>query len=244
MKRILLQPAYVLHRRAYRESSFFVELFTKEHGRMTVIAKGVRKKKSPLQGLLQPFIPLLVSWVGKSELMILTQAETYGAITQLKGTCLYAGLYLNELLMGLLQKWDAQIKLYALYEETLFQLQKDILEQKTLRIFEKKLLEELGYGVLSKTDFSLQQTFLSDQYYQFIPGEGFILSKAHGKGRSNLFSGKSLLNIAKENWQDETSLQDAKRLMRLIFFSLLGGRLLHSRRLFQQLNAGETLSED
>src|SRR3989338_1657766 len=109
MKRILLQPAYVLHLRSYRESSFLVELFTKEQGRMTVLAKGVRKKKSPLQGLLQPFIPLLVSWVGKSELMILTQAEAHGAMKQLKGTCLYAGLYLNELLMGLLQKWDAQI---------------------------------------------------------------------------------------------------------------------------------------
>src|SRR4051812_48805305 len=107
MKPVLLQPAYVLHRRDYRESSFLVELFALEYGRLTVIARGARKAKSLLPGLLQPFIPLLVSWSGKTELLTLTHAEAHGEIKNLHGDCLFAGFYLNELLMCLLQKWDS-----------------------------------------------------------------------------------------------------------------------------------------
>ena len=119
MKRVLLQPAYVLHRRAYRETSFLVELFALEYGRLTVIARGARKTKSAIQGLLQPFIPLLVSWSGKTELLTLTHVEANGAIKFLRGECLFAGFYLNELLMCLLQKWDSHHQLYTVYENTL-----------------------------------------------------------------------------------------------------------------------------
>ena len=94
-KRILLQPAFVLHRRAYRETSFLVELLTKEHGRFTTIARGVRKAHSATQGLLQPFIPLLVSWAGRGELMTLSQVEVNGEVKSLRGECLCAGFYLN-----------------------------------------------------------------------------------------------------------------------------------------------------
>src|SRR6185437_9440208 len=137
MKHVLLQPAYVLHIRSYRETSLLVELFTPEYGRLTVIAKGVRQSKSVLAGLLQPFVPLLVSWSGKHELMTLLHAEANGSAKYLKGECLFAGLYLNELLMYLLQKWDAHLNLFSAYENTLTSLQTNSLEQKTLRSFEK-----------------------------------------------------------------------------------------------------------
>jgi DNA repair protein RecO (recombination protein O) len=238
MKNVLLEPAYVLHRRPYRESSFLVELLTPQYGRLTVVAKGVRKARSAQQGLLQPFIPLIVSWVGKTELMMLTHVEMYTESNRsnhrLQGECLFAGFYLNELLMSLLQKWDAHPDLYAAYEKTLLALQTERLEQKALRSFEKCLLEELGYGLFSKSDLSLDNTFAADQYYRFIPEQGFVLSELGdpSQAKSNIFSGKSLLAIAKEDWREEEYLQDAKRLTRFLLAPLLGARPLYSRQLF------------
>lgn len=238
MKKVLLQPAYVLHRRSYRETSFLVELVTPEHGRLTVVARGVRKSKASIpstQGLLQPFIPLLVSWAGNGELVTLSHVEADGCVAQLRGECLYAGFYINELLMCLLQKWDAHPGLYAAYEKTMTALRKDGLEQKTLRSFEKYLLEELGYGPLPKSNISLHNTFLPDQYYRFTPERGFVLSELGDLSQADLFSGKSLIAIAKENWQDEETLQDAKRLIRFVLTPLLGARQIHSRKLFVKI---------
>lgn len=232
-KRLVLQPAYVLHRRAYRETSFLIELFTLELGRISVIAKGVRKTNT-LQGLLQPFVPLLISASGKGELLNLSQAELNGEILRLQGEHLFAGFYLNELLISLLQKWDAHPNLYDMYARTLFNFQNHTLEQ-SLRAFEKRLLEELGYGFLFKTDVLLQNTFCVDKYYRFMPEHGFVLTDTQSADviATNLFLGKNLLAIAQEEWHQE-SLRDAKRLIRVILTPLLGSRMLHSRRLFLQ----------
>src|SRR3990167_6692688 len=166
MKRILLQPAYVLHRRLYRETSLLVELFTPAYGRLTAIAKGVRKARSGQQALLQPFTPLLVSWVGQQELVLLSQVEANGEFKYLQGQCLFAGFYLNELLMYLLQKWDAHAQLYTIYEQTIQALRTRAFEQGILRSFEKRLLEILGYGLLPTTDLALHRTFSADKYYR------------------------------------------------------------------------------
>lgn len=235
MKRVLLQAAYILHRRPYRETSFLVELFTQEHGRLTAIAKGVRKAKSSTQGLLEPFVPLLVSWSGGGELMVLSSIEMNGKCKRLHGECLFAGFYLNELLMCLLQKWDAHPALFSAYEQTIFALQSPPLEQKVLRSFEKSLLSDLGYGLLPKTDISLHNSFSADKYYRFVPEQGLVLHEADSSSKMNahdLFSGKSLLAIANENWQDPETLKDAKRLTRFILGPLLGARQIHSRKLF------------
>jgi DNA repair protein RecO (recombination protein O) len=232
MKRILLQPAYVLHRRSYRETSYLVELFTQAHGRLTVIARGAGKRSSA-QGLLQPFLPLLVSFAGKGELMSLIEVEANGAMKHLQGECLFAGFYLNELLMRLLQKWDAHADLYAIYENALSALQGDMLEEKTLRSFEKKLLEELGYGLLPK--HNPHHVFVEEKFYRFIPEHGFTpCDEAHEGNTGNIFSGKNLLALAREDWQNEECLFDAKRLTRFVLAPLLGERPLYSRRLFMQ----------
>ncbi len=285
MKRILLQPAYVLHRRAYRENSFLVDLFTREYGCLTVIAKGVRDKRSALQGLLQPFNPLLISFAGKGELMSLSHAEAAGSVAYLQGDCLFAGFYLNELLMCLLQKWDPHTALYLSYEATLraFHAAPPLMTtqpsgceaglddhlqekaqhtqkyvsifpandrskmpadgrlrtkpehlQKILRSFEKYLLDELGYGIFPRSDVSLHAMFIPDNYYRFVPEQGFVTSELehHENQSGNVFSGRSLLAFAKEDWQDEASLADARRLIRFILAPLLGARPVHSRRLF------------
>lgn len=233
MKRISFQPAYVLHRRSYRETSFLVELFTPEHGRVTVAAKGARQAKSSLQGLLQPFTPLMVSWSGKGELMTLVQADARGEVRRLKGDALFAGFYLNELLMALLQKWDAHPNLFGAYDETLTALQDVPLNQRALRIFEKILLEELGYGLMPRDGSSV---FLEDKYYRFVPDQGFVISELgeDAKAKSVLFSGKSLLAMANDDWRDEDCMKDAKRLTRFVLTPLLSGRPIHSRKLFMQ----------
>lgn len=236
MKRVLLEKAYVLHRRPYRESSFLVDLFTSQHGRLTVIAKGIRKARSFSQGLLQPFIPLLVSWSGKGELMTLVHIEIEGEIKHLRGAGLFAGFYLNELLMYLLQKWDAHPGLYEAYTNAVTALAQNGLREEILRSFEKNLLEELGYAPLPKSSVSLHNTFLPEQYYRFVPERGFVLTElsdeAQVSSSHNVFSGRSLLAIAKEDWQDEEALQNAKRLTRIILAPLLGTRSIYSRQFF------------
>jgi DNA repair protein RecO (recombination protein O) len=224
MNRISLQAAYVLHRRPYRETSALVEVFSKDHGRISLIARGVQKPRSFMQGLLQPFIPLLISWVGQGDLPILSQLETQKAISPLQGECLFAGFYLNELLVRLLQKWDPHPALYVQYETTIAALQTPPLNEKILRIFEKKLLEELGYG--------LPRSFSKQHDYQFIPGAGLVKVEAGAERGKAFFSGKSLLSFIEEDWQDHSSLQEAKRLMRLMLTELLGPRPIYSRQLF------------
>jgi len=236
MKRVSLQPAFVLHRRSYRETSFLVELFTPEYGRLTVAAKGARQAKSPSQGLLQPFTPLTVSWSGKGELMTLTQVDANGPVRQLKGESLFAGFYLNELLTALLQKWDPHPNLFHVYDQTLSALMAATLNQQVLRVFEKVLLEELGYGLLQKDGDALQESFQPEKYYRFVPDQGFVISELgeDAKAKSTLFSGKSLLAIANDDWSDEDCMKDAKRLTRFVLTPLLAGKQIHSRRLFIQ----------
>lgn len=236
MRRVSLQPAYVLHRRSYRETSFLVELFTPDYGRLTLTAKGARRHKSTAQGLLQPFTPLMVSWAGKGELMTLVGADAYGEVRHLKGDSLFAGFYLNELLMGLLERWDAHPALFKTYDQALMALQAVPLDQHALRTFEKSLLEELGYGLLFKDDMVPPESYREDKYYRFVPDQGFVISELgeDAKEKSTLFSGKNLLAIAREDWQDEDCMRDAKRLTRFVLAPLLGNRQIHSRKLFVQ----------
>jgi DNA repair protein RecO (recombination protein O) len=244
VRRVSLQPAYVLHRRSYRETSFLVEIFTPDYGRLTLTARGARQSKSTAQGLLQPFTPLMVSWAGKGELMSLAEADAHGEVRHLKGDSLFAGFYLNELLMALLERWDAHPSLFKSYDEALVALQAVPLDQHALRNFEKSLLEELGYGLLPKDDAAHNAAYLPDKYYRFVPEQGFVISELgeDAKAKSTIFSGKSLLAIANEDWQDEDCMRDAKRLTRFVLAPLLGNRQIHSRKLFVQ--PGEARVED
>jgi DNA repair protein RecO (recombination protein O) len=232
--RITLQPAFVLHSRPYRETSVLLDLFTAEYGRVAAIAKGVRQKRSRLKPLLQPFIPLLVSWYGKGELVTLQAAEPNGYQARLVGECLFSGLYLNELLTKVLPKFDAQAQLYTIYQKTLIELQGERLQQKVLRLFEKKLLEELGYGLQLSHDVSTRSDFAADKYYSYHPEHGFELCEDALPIQALRFLGKSLIALANEQLEDDECLRDAKRLMRLAMTSLLGQYQLNSRKLYVQ----------
>lgn len=227
---VALEPAFILHRRPYRDTSLLLDVFTQTHGRISLIARGVRGPRSKLQSLLQPFVPLLISWQGKSELMFFISAEVNGSYPSLKGDSLLSAFYLNELLVRVLQKEDPHPVLFSHYKITLIHLQNHFAE-KTLRLFEKKCLEELGYGLQFEEDFSTKKALMADHHYQFYPDKGFAQCKKD-QLEGLIFSGKSLLDFKKEAWNDATSLLDAKRLMRFAFSALLGVDLLHSRQLF------------
>lgn len=231
--RIHLQPAFILHHRAYRETSLLLELLTETHGRISVVARGVRTQRSKLRSLLQPFVPLLVSWQGKSELMTLNSVEGNGAALQLHGECLFSGFYLNELLIRGLQKHDPHPQLYTIYHHTLLELQGPKLQEQTLRLFEKKLLAELGYGVAFEYDFSTNEKVVAERYYHFYPEQGF--KQSDQDDNKIAFKGKSLLAFAEEQLTDIESLQDAKRLMRMALAPILGPQGLQSRKLFAEM---------
>ena len=147
-------------------------------------------------------------------------------------------------MMALLERWDAHPALFAAYDRTLIALQESPLNQRILRSFEKTLMEELGYGLLPKNPAVQNELFQSEKYYRFVPEQGFVVSELGGDAKTiaSLFSGKSLLSIAKEDWQDEDAMRDAKRLTRFVLAPLLGNRTIHSRKLFMQL--GEVKNDE
>jgi DNA repair protein RecO (recombination protein O) len=241
MKRISLEPAYILHRRHYRETSVLLEVWSKQQGRLTVIAKGVRQAKSPLSGLAQPFIPLLVTCAGRGELLALSQLEINGMARILQGDYLFAGLYLNELLTCLLQKWDPHPQLFDSYEIALqgLELQRDL--EPVLRSFEKSLLTELGYGVLPHDLKLAEHAFCAHSFYRFMTDQGFIkataseVQDAASRLQHHVFSAQTLIAISREDWALPGVLAEAKRLTRIVLAPLLGARPIYSRRLFLQL---------
>ncbi len=228
----LLEPGFILHHRPYRETSVLLDVFSEKHGRISLIARGVRTSRSRQRPLLQLFIPLLLSWFGRGELLMMKDVDNHGAAITLRGDCLLSGLYLNELLMRVLQKNDPHPLLFAMYHQTLLELQGPTLHQKVLRLFEKKCLEELGYG-LSFCDHMNGEALRPDQLYYFFPEKGFVAQDALMKNKNSAFQGKSLLAFHEGRLDDEVSCRDAKRLMRLAISALLGLQSFHSRQLFQ-----------
>src|SRR5262245_57817188 len=145
--RVDQQPAMVLHSYPWRETSLIVEVFTRDHGRMAVVARGAKRPTSQFRGLLTPFAPLLLSWSGRNEIKSLVRAEWCGGMAPLRGEALLAGFYLNELLVRLLARADAHELLFARYVEALAALAtRQNGRDSVLRSFELELLRETGHA--------------------------------------------------------------------------------------------------
>ena len=230
--RVMLQPAYVLHRRHYRETSFLLELFTLEFGRVGLVARGARNPRSPQAGLLQPFRPLLVSWAGRGELFTLSAVESAGLTLRLTGRGLFNAYYLNELLLRLLQREDPHGVLFRAYGETLHGIGDPCLEQRVLRLFEKRLLQELGYGLALERDAATGHPIQADACYDYQPEKGPVAMAGADGFTGVRVQGSSLLSLAREELNDPVSLREAKRLMRTVLARYLGDKPLKSRELF------------
>jgi DNA repair protein RecO (recombination protein O) len=234
-RRVWLAPAYVLHQHAYRDTSRIVEVFTSEHGRLTLFARGANGPKSSLRGVLRPFQRLLVSWSGHTEACALVTAEIDGALTQLNNARLMSGFYLNELLLRLTQRGDPHPEIFFAYASCVEALCAGAAEEPTLRLFEKRLLHDLGYGLeLATTDEGLPVE--PGSYYRFAVERGPQLCVADAPGA---IYGRSLADLEAETFEDARSLRDAKRVLRLAIDACLDGRPLKSREVLLALRQRE-----
>ncbi|OGI43940.1 MAG: DNA repair protein RecO [Candidatus Muproteobacteria bacterium RBG_16_64_11] len=240
--RVFQQPAFVLHTSDYRETSLLVEAYSRNHGRIGLIAKGARRAKTGLRAVLNPFQPLLLSWSGKSDLATLTAAEPDQTALILSGEALYCGFYLNELLMRLLHRHDPHERLFDAYRDALGQLQASGEHDVALRIFEKRLLQELGYGPVLDHEVGATTPIAPDRVYEYLPERGPV-PVGGGPAGGVRIHGRSLLALAAGRFSDAQELREAKRLMRSMLAQHLGERPLYSRELFQRLKVPAPLDK-
>ena len=232
--RIHLVPAYLLHQRPYRESSALLEVFTESHGRVGLVARGVRSPRSRLRGELQPFRSLRLSWTGRGELGTLTGVEAHGPLRLFQGTALYSAFYLNELLVRLLARHDPHPGVYSVYQRSLQDLADNQTIQPVLRIFEKRLLEELGYGLLLDHEMETGKPVQPELDYDYHLESGPLIAVA-GAAHGFVFKGASLLALAQERLTTTEALDDAKRLLRAALSLYLGHKPVQSRELFRSV---------
>ncbi len=246
--RVLLQPAYVLHRRPYRDSSLLLDVFTPEFGRVGLVARGARQAKSRSQGLLQAFCPVLLSWSGAGELATLAAVESGGPARWLSGSALMSGLYLNELLARLLHRFDPHPELYTAYETAVAALACGTAGaplEPVLRIFEKHVLAGLGYALVLEHEAGSGRPIEAGQLYAYHLGAGPVRwddETAAAPADALLIHGASLLALARERFNEVNGLREAKRLMRAALAVQLGAKPLASRRLFTPTAGGAVSS--
>lgn len=232
-RRVEFTPSYILHSRPYRETSVLLDVFTELHGQVSLIAKGIRTSKSKKKGLLQPFNPLLLSWyIGNSDLFTMTGCEQFSRPAILSGPQLIAGLYINELLVQLLHRHDPHPTIFKNYQiliESLNQASSRISLEKKLRYFEKRLLDELGYGLHFEVEGGLKIN--PDEYYSYNTDS--ILRPSTGNEKEVAILGKHLLAFANHKLECESDLKFAKRITRMALSRHLKKPLLNSRLLWQ-----------
>ena len=230
------QPAYVLHTYPFRETSLIVEVFSRDFGRMALLARGARRPRAAIRGLLMAFQPLEIGWAGKGEVLTLMKAEWQGGQPLLTGDALFCGYYLNELLIHLLQREDAHDRLFAGYANMLARLAADprgSVREADLRSFEKTLLQELGYG-LTLTHDSAGQAIDPDAHYAYRMEQGAVRLE-HADAAVQAVSGKTLIDLEAEEFADPRSRIEAKQLMRTLMTYYLGGKELETRKIFREL---------
>jgi len=230
------QPAYVLHSYPFRETSLIVEVFTRDYGRVALLARGARRPRAAIRGLLMAFQPLEIGWAGKGDVLTLMKVEWQGGQPLLNGAALFCGYYLNELLMHLLPREDAHEKLFARYGAILEDLSADpagSVRETDLRRFEKALLQELGYGLTLDVDQAGGAVDADALYTYQIEHGPLRLSAKDAVG--NAVRGQTLLDLAADNFSDPRSKLEAKQLMRRLLAHYLGGVELETRKIFKEL---------
>ncbi len=231
--RVNLEPAWVLHRRPYRDSSEIVDLFTPNHGRVGAVARGSRRSRRRMP--LELFQPLHVSWAGKGELVTLVGAEPRARGLETKGRRLLSMFYVNELVLRLTLRQDPHPDIFAAYEATLYRLAEDAEEAKTLRLFERDLLDSLGYGLLLDRDVEGAE-IRTDCSYHYRLEEGPRRAEAR-TGSAPIISGRALQAIHTGRLDDSTDLREARILLTAALDHYLGGRPLKTRQFLNALRS-------
>lgn len=230
------QRAFVLHSRPWSETSLFLDLFSEEDGRVRLIAKGARSKRSALKGALQPFTPLLVRWGGRGEVKTLRGAEAVSLALPVSGIALYSGLYVNELLARVLEPETQFRELFFDYLHCVQGLASaaGASPEPALRRFELALLSHLGYGVDFLHCAGSGEPVSDEMTYRYREEKGFIASLVID---NTSFTGRELRALATREFPDSGTLKAAKRFTRIALKPYLGGRPLKSRELFRQFTS-------
>jgi DNA repair protein RecO (recombination protein O) len=225
----MLEEAYLLHRRNFRETSLLLEFFTRSQGRVALLGKGTRRNKSSASAVLWPFVPLRISWAGRGELPFLVSAERSPSAAVTDPGALACGLYLNELLIRMLAARDPHPEIFEAYRETLHGLADPHEREAVLRVFEVRFLAEIGYAL--PLDHDAESGFPVDpaKYYVYRVEYGPI-QVDRGPGA---VSGATLLALKNQEFNGRDQLSEAKALMRLVIAHHLGGKPLKSRELFR-----------
>lgn len=236
---MIKQRAYVLHTRAYRETSALVDFFTPDYGLMRCMARGVKKNMSQGQSL-QPFLSYDIFFHGDSDLKNLDKYESQSLPIQLAGDSLFSGFYINELVLRALRsETDMQDELlFEAYEQALQSLNQLSLEY-CLRQFELILLNHLGQSYEWDMDFRRADFVESDRYYGFFAEQG-MASVSHIYAAKNphlSFYGSDLINLANHDLSQDSTLKMAKRLLRLALRPIIGYKPLQARELLKQFKA-------
>jgi DNA repair protein RecO (recombination protein O) len=228
------EPSFVLHSYPFRETSLILDVFSRSHGRLAIVARGARRPKSSLRGVLMNFQPLLLSWFGKGEVRTLHSAEWQGGQPYLQGTALMCGFYLNELLINLLARDDPHEQLFDYYCTTLQHLAHETDHAATLRCFERHLLQELGYALVLDREANNGKAIEAELCYRYAVERGAL--RDEGDVRTGLpLLGKTLLDMTADDYSDPTTAQQSKQLMRVLLNHHLGGKILHTRELIKDL---------
>ena len=247
------QPGYVLHHRAYRESSALVELLTRDFGLVGAVMRGVKRSPRAARDL-EPFGRIVVSWRGRGQLVTVLRAETV-ARRNLSGDALFAGLYINELLVKTLGREEPVAHLFDSYDaaiSSLAQVQSSTIGlplrdhsstdaeerrgfeelEPILRTFERRLLDELGYGLAFDVDVANGRPIEPGRLYRVVDGEGFREVDKQEATPVEVFDGAQIAAMDAGEYRDRTVLQGAKQILRRAIAARLGGKPLVTRRLF------------
>lgn len=216
--KVLHEPAYILHSQPYRDTSLLLDVFTRHHGRVSVLAKGAKRPYTQWRASsFQTFQTLSMSFTTKSDVKTLLDVEWVGGIPMLQGAALISGYYMNEWLRRGLARDDVHEGLFDAYQHSLADLSLSSVAEHAavLRAFEFKFLAQLGFGVPINGEFEPTQQYSINNAPQVM--------------------GQTLLDMQNGNFHSPQTAQESKMLLRFWLQQHVGDKPLHTRNLLLDL---------
>ncbi|MDX1404287.1 MAG: DNA repair protein RecO [Woeseiaceae bacterium] len=237
-RRVYNEPAWILHHRPYRDSSQLLDILSRDHGRLALVAKGSRRAKSRLRGILRPFLPLQMSWVIRSDLGTLVGAEMHGNPLGLTGDTLISGFYVSELILKLTHRHDPQPEIFELYSRTIERLVGSDNVAPALRQFEIALLRILGYALNLDHDTETHDPLDPGKRYEYRVEVGPVAIRDSARAGPMIFTGAELSDIKNERFIDRGVVKNATDLLKQVIAYHLEGKPLQSRKVLKEMLAG------
>lgn len=234
--RVSEQPGFVLHAWPYRETSLILDVFTRDHGRLSMVAKGAKRPHSSLRPVLQHFHPISLSWSGRGEVKTLTRAEWVGGMPPLSGDALLSAFYLNELLMRFCPREDGHPALFRHYMATLTRLAYGEPAGLVLRSFERVLLQETGFAVAFDQCLSTGERVQPGLDYVYQPERGVRRAQPSDPSSWPVVSGQTLLDMSEDDYGRAQTAPQSRALMRFLLHYYLQGAPLKTRQILIDLH--------